>query len=96
MIILTTKNKTTIKKMSKKVREVYFEENQQRVRWTASCSSSFQYDYEYVGAASEAEFDLLMELLWFLYEDQRISFKDFKRTYDELRQFCDQIKGLVD
>ena len=53
MIILITKNKTTIKKMSKKVREVYFEENQQRVRWTASCSSSFQYDYEYVGAASE-------------------------------------------
>jgi hypothetical protein len=79
-----------------KTREIYFEENEQRVRWTQSSSSGFKYDYKYVGSASEAEFDLLMEFLWFLYEDRKISYKDFKETYDELRNFCDQLKGLVD
>ena len=75
---------------------IYFEEKNQRVRWTQTSSDDFKYDYKYIGNASEAEFDLLMELLWFMFEDDEISYNQFFDTFKELKTFCDQIKGLVD
>ena len=56
-------------------KKIYFEEENQKVRWTQSSSDGFKYDYKFIGVASEAEFDLLMELLWFMYEDDEISYK---------------------
>lgn len=79
-----------------RTRNIYFEEIKQKVRWTQTSSENFKIDYKYVGYASEAEFDLLMELLWFLYEDREIKMSEFQGTYDEIRKFCDEIKGLVD
>tara|TARA_Y100000004_G_C8858232_1_gene387786 strand:- start:520 stop:771 length:252 start_codon:yes stop_codon:yes gene_type:complete len=79
-----------------KTRKVYFEPEKQRVKWTQTSSDNFKYEYKYIGKASEAEFDLLMELLWFIFDDREISFQEFKETYDQLRHFCDEIKGLVD
>ena len=66
------------------------------MRWTQTSSDDFKYDYKYIGNASEAEFDLLMELLWFMFEDDEISYNQFFDTFKELKTFCDQIKGLVD
>jgi|TARA_R110000744_G_scaffold87067_2_gene170142 hypothetical protein len=79
-----------------RTKKVYFEEVTQKVRWTQTTTDKFQYNYKYIGVASEAEFDLLLELLWFLYEDDNISFNEFFDTYKELRDFCDEIKGLID
>jgi|TARA_R110000772_G_scaffold122511_1_gene228757 hypothetical protein len=79
-----------------KSKKIYFEEKNQRVRWTQTSSDDFKYDYKYIGNASEAEFDLLMELLWFMFEDDEISYNQFFDTFKELKTFCDQIKGLVD
>tara|TARA_R100001244_G_scaffold131918_1_gene106247 strand:+ start:1886 stop:2140 length:255 start_codon:yes stop_codon:yes gene_type:complete len=79
-----------------RTKKVYFEEVTQRVRWTQTTTDKFKYNYKYIGVASEAEFDLLLELLWFLYEDDNISFNEFFDTYKELRDFCDEIKGLID
>ena len=79
-----------------KSKKIYFEEEGQRVRWTQSSSDEFKYDYKYVGNASEAEFEMLMELLWFMYEDGDITYNQFFDTFRELKTFCDGIKGLVD
>ena len=79
-----------------KSKKIYFEEVEQRVRWTQSSTDSMKYNYKFIGVASEAEFDLLMELLWFMYEEDEISYNQFFDTFRELKTFCDEIKGLVD
>ncbi len=77
-------------------RAVYFDEQTQKVRWTTSCTSSFKYNYEYIGEASENEFNILIELLWHLYEEKKITLNEFKDIYEKLRLFCDRTMGLVD
>jgi len=77
-------------------KKIYFEEVEQRVRWTQSSTDNMKYNYKFIGVASEAEFDLLMELLWFMYEEDEISYNQFFDTFRELKTFCDEIKGLVD
>lgn len=79
-----------------KSKKIYFEEVEQRVRWTQSSTDKMKYNYKFIGVASEAEFDLLMELLWFMYEEDKISYNQFFDTFRELKTFCDEIKGLVD
>jgi len=79
-----------------RTKKIYFEPITQKVRWTQTSSDTFKYDYKYVGEANEPEFDLLLDLLWFLYEDKEISYNEFFDIYKELRQFCDEIKGLID
>ena len=81
---------------SNRTKKIYFEPNTQKVRWTQTSSDNFKYDYQYVGEANEPEFDLLLDFLWFLYEDKEISYNQFFDTYKEIRDFCDSIKGLVD
>ena len=77
-------------------RAVYFDEQTQKVRWTSSCTSSFKYDYQYVGEASENEFNILIDLLWHLYEEKKITLNEFQDIYNKLRLFCDSVMGLVD
>ena len=79
-----------------KSKKIYFEEVEQRVRWTQSSTDKMKYNYKFIGVASEAEFDLLMELLWFMYDEDEISYNQFFDTLRELKTFCDEIKGLVD
>jgi hypothetical protein len=79
-----------------KSKKIYFEEEGQRVRWTQSSSDEFKYDYKYVGNASEAEFEMLMELLWFMYEEDPMTFNQFFDTFLELRNFIDGLKGFID
>ena len=79
-----------------KSKKIYFEEVEQRVRWTQSSTDKMKYNYKFIGVASEAEFDLLMELLWFMYDEDEISYNQFFDPFRELKTFCDEIKGLVD
>jgi hypothetical protein len=79
-----------------RTKKIYFEPDSQRVRWTQTSSDDFKYAYKYIGEANEPEFDLLMDFLWYLYEDEEITYNQFFDTFRELRDFCDQVKGLVD
>jgi|TARA_R110002074_G_scaffold397867_1_gene588868 hypothetical protein len=74
---------------------VYFDEENQKVRWTQTAPEGFKFNYEYVGKMTRIEFDLLVEVLWELYEDDKIKFSDFIRHFGELRTFCDQLKQLT-
>lgn len=79
-----------------KYNAVYFDEENQKVRWTQSAPEGFKFNYEYVGKMTRIEFDLLVEVLWYLYEDDKIKFTDFVKHFGDLRSFCDQLKGIVE
>lgn len=79
-----------------KTRSVYFHEPTQKVRWTTTSSENFTVDYTYVGEATENEFNILIDLLWHLYEEKSMTYDEFYNVYHELRFFCDRIMGLVD
>jgi hypothetical protein len=80
----------------KKARSIYFDEQTQKVRWTTTASENFIYDYKYVGEATENEFNILIDLLWYLHEEEKMSYNEFNKVYQELRYFCDRVMGLVD
>ena len=80
----------------KSSRSIYFAEDTQKVRWTQSSSDGFVYNYKYVGEATENEFNILMDLLWYLHEEKNMTYDQFYTVYRELRFFCDTLMGLVD
>jgi len=79
-----------------KSKSIYFAEVDQKVRWTETSTEDFIYDYKYIGEATENEFNILIDLLWHLHEDEKITYQEFYYVYKELRKFCDKIMGLVD
>lgn len=75
-----------------KYRYIYFDNDNQKIRWTQSGPENLAPSYNYIGESSRVEFDLLIELLWHKYEDENININDLKKIYVELRTFCDNIK----
>ena len=69
--------------------KVYFDSNNQKVRWTQTSTDNLHYDYQ-------VEFDLLVEVLWEIFEDKDIPFEDFKKYFNDIRVFCDKIKVLME
>ena len=79
-----------------KHKSLYFDEISQKCKWTCDSTSDFKYNYIYVGYTTETEYELLSELLFFLYEENDITYAEFSIMYKKLRRFCDQVKGLID
>jgi len=75
-----------------KYKGVYFDDTNQKIRWTQSGADKLAVTYEYVGSSTRVEFDLLIEFLWYKYEDSHIDMKDLKKVFNEFRVFCDKIK----
>lgn len=75
---------------------VFWNETDQHIRFKSNATFKNDYKYEYVGNATRAEFDLLLEVLFVLYEDDRISLDDFQRVFGDIRTFCDIVKKVVD
>lgn len=77
-------------------RGVYWNDERQRIRWTTNTTFDNYNDYEYIGAMTRAEFDLLLEVLVEFFGDDEITMEQFNRVFYDLRQFCDKIKGLIE
>ena len=45
---------------------------------------------------TRVEFDLLVEVLWEVFEDKDIPLKDFMKYYNDIRHFCDKIKIILE
>ena len=75
---------------------VFWNEMDQHIRFKSNTTFENDYNYEYIGYATEAEFSLLLEVLFVLYEDDRISLEDFERVFGDIRTFCDIVKNIVD
>ena len=79
-----------------KHKNVYFDQINQKVRWTQSTTDDIPVQYNYIGSMSRVEFDLLVEVLWEIFEDSDIKLEEFLRYYRQIREFCDDIKRLID
>jgi hypothetical protein len=75
-----------------KYHTIYFDAENQKIRFTQSSPENLAVTYEYIGKSTRVEFDLLIELLWYKYEDGDIPLDQLKKIFDELRSFCDDIK----
>jgi len=75
-----------------KYHTVYFDAENQKIRFTQSHPDNIAVSYNYIGKSTRVEFDLLIELLWYKYEDGEIELNELKKIFDELRSFCDNIK----
>ena len=75
-----------------KYHTVYFDAKNQKIRFTQSHPDDIAVTYNYIGKSTRVEFDLLIELLWYKYEDGEIELQELKKIFDELRSFCDNIK----
>ena len=71
---------------------IYFNPIQQKVRYISDTTSREDLSYHYIGKSTRVEFDLLVELLWYKYQDLDIPLNEFKKIFEELKNFCDSIK----
>jgi len=77
-------------------RNVYWNEIDQRMWRTTTTVDDVTVRYEYVGRMTRAEYDLLIETLWELFDDNKITLDEFQRIFGDIRTFCDQVKNLVE
>ena len=77
-------------------RNVYWNEIDQRMWRTTTTVGDVSVRFEYVGTMTSAEYDLLIETLWELFDDDKITFDEFARIFGDIRTFCDQVKNLVE
>ena len=77
-------------------KKVYWNDTSQRIRWTTNSSYDDLYQYNYGGLMNRTEFDLLIEALFEKYGDNKMSNENIQEMYDDIRKFCDKIKGLVE
>jgi len=76
-------------------REVYWNEIDQKMWRTNSTIGDVSICYEYVGIMTSVEYELLIEILWELYDDNKITLDEFTEIFGDIRSFCDRIKDLV-
>ena len=77
-------------------KNVYWNEIDQRMWRTNTTAGDVSIRFEYIGTMTRAEYDLLIETLWELYEDDKITLDEFQRIFGDIRSFCDRIKNLVE
>jgi len=79
-----------------KNKNVFFSHLNQKVRWTQTSTSDMPVHYDFVGCMTRVEFDLLVEVLWEIFDDGYITLQEFRHYYKEIREFCDEIKKLTE
>lgn len=77
-------------------KNVYWNEIDQRMWRTNTTAKDVSIRFEYVGTMTEVEYDLLIEILWELFEDRKITLKKFELIFGDIRSFCDRVKQLVE
>jgi len=77
-------------------KNVYWNEIDQRMWRTNTTAGDVSVRFEYIGTMTRAEYDLLIETLWELYEDNKITLDEFQRIFGDIRSFCDRVKNLVE
>ena len=74
------------------IKTIYFNPIQQKVRYISNTTSRENLSFYYIGKSTRVEFDLLVELLWYKYQDLDIPLNEFKKIFEELKNFCDSVK----
>ena len=77
-------------------RKVFWNEQTQRIKWTQNETFEGYINYDFVGHSTRAELDLLIEVLWELFDDDEITLQQFEMVFGDVRTFCDRLKKLVE
>lgn len=77
-------------------KKVFWNEETQRIKWTQNVTFEGFVNYEFVGYSTRAELDLLIEVLWELFEEDEITIEQFEMVFGDIRTFCDKIKEIID
>jgi hypothetical protein len=80
----------------KEFKKVYWNEVDQRIWRTDTTSEKIPIVYNYIGTMTETEYELLIEILFELFDDDKITLQQFVNIFGDLRCFCDRIKNLTD
>lgn len=75
-------------------KSVFFDSERQKVRWTETKTTDLPIKMKYVGKMNRVEFDAFIDFLWEIYGESDITFKDFKKQFDDYRNFLDSKKEL--
>jgi len=75
---------------------VFWSESKQRIRFTYTGKFDGFQHYEYIGKLTSAEFDVLLEALFILYQDTHIELIEVKMLYSRLRNFFNEIKQITE
>jgi len=75
---------------------VFWSESKQRIRFTTNLTFDDFNAYSYIGRLTEPEFEILLEALFFIYEDNEISVEAVQDLFDELKIFLVRFKQLKD
>jgi len=76
-------------------RNVYWNSVDQRIWRTSTSAGDVGINYKLVGTMTNAEYDILLEVLFEVFEDKKISISRFKKIFTEMREFFDHIKDVV-
>jgi len=79
--------------MQKKM--LFWNEERQRLKYTNNIKN-LDLNFEYVGKLTLAEFDLFLESIFIVYEDDNISFEEIVIMYTKLISFICELKRITD
>lgn len=77
-------------------KHVYYNEIDQKVWRTDTSVKDVSVRYEYVGNMTLAEYELLIEVLFQVFDENYITLEDFCLHFGDIRTFCDKIKKIID
>jgi hypothetical protein len=77
-------------------RNVFWNEIDQRMWRTNTSVKDVSVRYEYIGQMTKVEYELLIEVLWELYDDKKITRGQFEMVFGDIRSFCDRIKKIIE
>ena len=75
-------------------RDIYWNEKIQKVRWTTNASDDI--DFRYVGPSTQNELELIVEKLFELFEDDKITHRTFMTVYNGYKEFSENLNDILD
>jgi hypothetical protein len=75
-------------------RDIYWNEKIQKVRWTKNASDDI--DFQYVGPSTQNELELIVEKLFELFEDDKITHRTFMTVYNGYKEFSENLNDILD
>ena len=75
-------------------RDIYWNEKIQKVLWTRYASDDI--DFQYVGPSTQNELELIVEKLFELFEDDKITHRTFMTVYNGYKEFSENLNDILD
>jgi hypothetical protein len=75
-------------------REIYYNEEAQKVKFTQSSTAEVPITFKYIGKMNQLELDVLIDFLWDIYQEKDISYREFKKHFDDFREFLDSKREI--